>query len=77
MEVFTLKSTNSTPSWFGDDFQSNAAIMLMLKNIERATKVKVEGQTEDIEITFSDGKKVVVVLDSDNYRSTSYVGNGH
>jgi len=33
--------------------------MLMLKNIERATKVKVEGQTEDIEIIFSNGKMLM------------------
>jgi len=57
--VFTLKSTNASPSAFGWDFQSNAAIMFMLKNIAQATKVKVEGQTEDIEITFSDGKMLM------------------
>ena len=54
-----MKSTQATSTLFGYDFQSNAAIMLMLRNIERATKVKVEGQTEDIEITFSDGKMLM------------------
>jgi len=54
-----LKSSNATASAFGWQFQSNAAIMLMLKNIERASKVKVEGQTEDIEITFSDGQMLM------------------
>jgi hypothetical protein len=51
-----MNSSNATASAFGWDFQSNAAIMLMLKNIERASKVKVEGLTEDVELTFSDGK---------------------
>lgn len=51
-----MKSSNASASAFGWDFQSNAAIMLMLKNIEKASKVKVEGQSEDVEITFADGK---------------------
>lgn len=33
------KSSNATASAFGWDFQSNAAIMLMLKNIENASRV--------------------------------------
>ncbi|MEA5011833.1 MAG: hypothetical protein VB100_08970 [Angelakisella sp.] len=41
---------NASASAFEWDFQSNAAIMLMLKNIEKASKVKVEGQSEDVEI---------------------------
>ncbi len=53
------RSSNATASAFGWDFQSNAAIMLMLKNIERASKVKVEGENEDVEITFSDGKMMM------------------
>ena len=54
-----MKSSNASASAFGWDFQSNAAIMLMLKNIERASKVKVEGQSEDVEITLADGKKLM------------------
>ena len=53
------RSSNATASAFGWDFQSNAAIMLMLENIERASKVKVEGENEDVEITFSDGKMLM------------------
>lgn len=53
------RSSNATASAFGWDFQSNAAIMLMLKNIERASKVKVEGENEDVEITFSNGKMLM------------------
>lgn len=54
-----MKSSNATAAAFGWDFQSNAAIMLMLKNIEKASRVKVEGQSEDIEIIFSDGRKLM------------------
>ena len=49
------KSSNATSSAFGWDFQSNAAIMLMLDNIKEAFKVKVEGENEDVEITFNKG----------------------
>lgn len=66
-----MKSSNSTASAFGWDFQSNVAIMLMLKNIERASKVKVEGLTEDVEITFSNGKvqmsQAKAVMKPDDY----------
>jgi hypothetical protein len=66
-----MKSTNAVSSAFGWDFQSNAAIMLMLKNIELASKVKVEGQAEDVEITFTDGKmlmsQVKAVVKPDDY----------
>lgn len=53
------KSSNATASAFRWEFQSNAAIMLMLKNIVEASKVKVEGDTEDVEITFSSGKMLM------------------
>lgn len=53
------RSSNATASAFGWEFQSNAAIMLMLKNIEEASKVKVEGESEDVEITFSNGKMLM------------------
>ncbi|MEA4898709.1 MAG: hypothetical protein VB115_10740 [Christensenellaceae bacterium] len=66
-----MKSSNAMPSAFGWDFQSNAAIMLMLKNIEKASKVKVEGSTEDVEITFANGKmlmsQVKSVVKPDDY----------
>ncbi len=44
------KSSNASASAFGWDFQANAAILLMLENIQHAKSVKVEAQTEDIEI---------------------------
>ena len=59
-----MKSSNASASAFGWNFQSNAAIMLMLKNIEKAFKVKVEGSTEDVEITFTDGKMLMSQMKS-------------
>lgn len=53
-----MKSSNASAGAFGWDFQSNAAIMLMLKNLTSATSVKVEGDTEDIEISLDNGKMV-------------------
>lgn len=66
-----MKSLNASASAFGWDFQSNVAIMLMLKNIVKASKVKVEGQSEDVEITLSNGKmlmtQVKAVVKPDDY----------
>lgn len=46
---------NASASLFGWDFQTNAAILLMLQNIQKADSVKVESSTEDIEIKLCDG----------------------
>jgi len=53
-----MKSSNASAAAFGWDFQSNAAIMIMLKNIKDAVAVKVEGATEDIEVKLNDGKMI-------------------
>jgi len=53
-----MKSSNASATAFGWDFQSNAAIMIMLKNIKEASAVKVEGATEDIEIALNNGKMI-------------------
>ncbi len=50
-----MKSRNASACSFGWDFQSNAAIVLMLKNIKSAVSVKVEGGTEDVEIALDNG----------------------
>jgi len=41
---------NASASNFGWHFQINAAIVLMLENIEFADAVRVEGATQDIEL---------------------------
>jgi pectate lyase len=51
-----MSSSNASATLFGWDFQINAAIVLMLENIEIAEQVRVEGSTEDIEIKLNNGK---------------------
>ena len=53
-----MKSSNASATAFGWDFQSNAAIMIMLKNMKEASAVRVEGATEDIEVTLNNGKMI-------------------
>ena len=43
---------------FGFDFQVNAAIVLMLQNIEELVSLRLEGNDEDIEIILDDGECV-------------------
>lgn len=53
-----MTDRNASASAFGWDFQINAAIILMLENIREAKSVRVEGKTEDVEITLSNRKKI-------------------
>lgn len=53
-----MENRNASASAFGWDFQTNAAILLMLENIRDAEKVRVEGKDEDIEITLTDKTKI-------------------
>lgn len=53
-----MAGTNASDSIFGWDFQINAAIVLMLEDIKNVQKVRVEGKTEDIEITLTDGNLI-------------------
>lgn len=53
-----MENRNASASAFGWDFQANAAILLMLENIQDAEKVRVEGKDEDIEITLADKTKI-------------------
>lgn len=53
-----MKKRNASFSAFGWDFQINAAIVLMLENITEVNKVRVEGATEDIELTLDNGEKI-------------------
>ena len=53
-----MGNTNASATLFGWDFQINAALVLMLENIEFAEQVRVEGQTEDIEIKLDNGQYI-------------------
>lgn len=48
----------------GWDFQSNAAIVLFIRNIKDSKSVKVEGPKEDIEIILNDGAKIMAQVKS-------------
>lgn len=52
-----MEKSNASSSAFGWDFRSNAAIVLMLKSINTAASIKVEG-VEDIEIVLNTGDKL-------------------
>lgn len=71
-----MPNTNASDTLFGWDFQINAAIVLMLEDIADVSKVRVEGKTEDIELTmvsgghiYSQAKSVVRSTDYKNVRS--------
>lgn len=44
---------------FGFDFQVNAAIILMLENIEELSSLRLEGNYEDIELKLNDGQYIL------------------
>lgn len=51
-----LKDTNASPSAYGWSFQVGAGISLMLDNITKFSSMKMEGASDDIEITTPAGK---------------------
>ena len=53
------KSSNASPEVFGFDFQVNATIFLLLDNIREVKAVRMEGASEDIELTMNDGKQIM------------------
>lgn len=53
------KSRRANAVIFGFDFQVNAAIVLMLENIQELDSLKLEGNYEDIEITLDNGEYIL------------------
>lgn len=49
---------NNSTAMFGYDFQANAAIVIMLKNIKQLKSIRVEGKKEDIEICLDDDTRI-------------------
>lgn len=70
-----MSNHNASSSAFGWDFQTNAAILLMLDNITQNRSIKVEGKDEDIEIELNNGKKIYAqaksVVKSDGYNNVT------
>ena len=48
--------TNASPSAYGWCFQVGAGITLMLDNVKKFTSLKMEGASDDIELTLDSGK---------------------
>lgn len=67
-----MKNTNASPTIFGFDFQVNAAIVLMLENIKDLKKLRLEGKTEDIELTLNNGNKIFAQAKSVVKASTDF-----
>ena len=55
---FIMSGSNASPSEFGTDFQVGAAIFLALENFKELSKLRMEGKTEDIELTLKSGKRI-------------------
>lgn len=53
------KNSNASPEVFGFDFQVNATIFLLLDNIKEVKQVRMEGSSEDIELTMNDGNQIM------------------
>jgi hypothetical protein len=53
------KSRRANAVMFGFDFQVNAAIVLMLENIEDLISLRLEGNNEDIELELKNGQYIL------------------
>lgn len=51
--------SNASAEIFGFDFQVNATIFLLLNNIKELQAVRMEGASEDIELTLQNGKQIM------------------
>ena len=54
-----LASRRADQVMFGFEFQVNAAIILMLRNIKSLDTIRIEGNYEDIELQLTDGEKIL------------------
>lgn len=54
-----LASRRADQVMFGFEFQVNAAIILMLRNIKGLDTIRIEGNYEDIELQLTDGEKIL------------------
>ena len=52
-------NSNASPEVFGFDFQINATIFLLLDNIKELKTIRMEGASEDIELTMNNGSQIM------------------
>ena len=65
-------SSNASPEEFGFDFQVNATIFLLLDNIKELQSVRMEGATEDIELSLNNNKQIMAQAKSVVKGSTDF-----
>ena len=53
-----MSNNCAAASLFGWDFQINAAIAILIDNIDDVEKIRLEGASQDIEITLSNNEKI-------------------
>lgn len=58
-ELEMTNNTNASPEVFGFDFQVNATIFLLLNNIKELKTIRMEGDSEDIELIMNNGRKIM------------------
>lgn len=66
------KNRRANSVLFGFDFQVNAAIVLMLENIQLMDSLKLEGNYEDIEIRLNDGNLILAQAKSVEKSSSDF-----
>ena len=52
-------NSNASPEVFGFDFQINATIFLLLDNIKELKTIRMEGASENIELTMNNGSQIM------------------
>lgn len=66
------KNRRANAVLFGFDFQVNAAIVIMLENIEEFKSVRLEGNHEDIEVELDNGEFILAQAKAIEKSSTDF-----
>ena len=72
MVIVLGKSKRANAVFFGFDFQVNAAIILVLENIEDLNFLRLEGNYEDIELELVDGSSILAQAKAIEASSTDF-----
>lgn len=72
-EELNIIDTNAQASAFGWDFQSSLALFIVSQNLKDLKSIKVEGKTEDIEISYKNQEMIYIQAKSqrDPYSSSN------
>lgn len=78
IDLKVSRSSNASPTEFHWDFQHNAGIIIFLAEIKNADTIRIEGSSQDIEISNKDGRavyaqaKCAIRPDDDTNRSSKF-----